>query len=137
MQSASVPQLPGGRQLPTPPTMLTQTCPLGQALRVLDTLFQEGARGPEIVGALASQLERWKKGAARLAEGRTPEEIGRELRVPPFFQGAFLARLRRLPRARLVRLTRSLLECDEAFKSGRLAERPALERVIWTSRGRR
>ena len=104
-----------------------------EALRVLDLLFQEGTRAPEVVAALGGQMERWRRGAARLAEGRTPEEIGLELKVPPFFQAAFFSRLKRTPRPRLEVLAAGLLTCDEAFKSGLLPERLALERFIWSS----
>jgi DNA polymerase-3 subunit delta len=104
-----------------------------ESLRVLDALFEEGARGPEIIAALAGQLERWKKGSARVAQGRTPEEIGLELKVPPFFQRAFFAQLKRLSGVRLQKLTQALLACDEQFKSGQTTERLALERFIWTS----
>ena len=103
----------------------------GEALRVLDALFQEGARGPEIIAALGTQMERWKKGAVRLAQGAKPDEIGLELKIPVFFQGPFFARLKRLPRARLRSLTETLLECDESYKSGRTTERLALEKFIW------
>lgn len=104
-----------------------------EALRVLDTLFREGARGPEIVASLATQIERWTKGVLRLAEGAKPDEIGRELKIPPFFQGPFFARLKNLPMAKLKKLTQSLLNCDENFKSGLATERLALEGFIWTS----
>ena len=104
-----------------------------QALRVLDALFQQGVRAPEVLAALSGQLDRWKKASARLAQGRTPEEIGAELRVPPFFQGPFFARLKRLPAVRLQKLTEQLLSCDEQFKSGQCPERLALESFIWRS----
>ena len=83
--------------------------------------------------ALAGQLERWKKASRRRAQGRTPEEIGAELKVPPFFQGVFFSRLKRLSALRLQNLTEALLACDEQFKSGRCSERLAMESFIWSS----
>jgi DNA polymerase III subunit delta len=104
-----------------------------EALRVLDALFDEGTRAPEIVAALGGQMERWKKASARLAEGRSPEEVGAELKIPSFFQGPFFAKLKKLTKAQLSAYAKGLLTCDEDFKSGRLPERLALERFIWSA----
>ena len=103
------------------------------ALRVLEGLFREGAKGPEVIAALGTQMERWKKGMARLAQGARPDEIGLELRIPAFVQGAFFARLKQLPPGRISKLTQDLLHCDEQFKSGQSTERLALEKFIWQS----
>ena len=104
-----------------------------QALRVTDSLFRQGTRTPEIVAALAGQVERWKKGARQLEAGRALPDIAQDLRVPVFFQESFFARLRKLPMDRLETMTEALLACDESFKSGQAEERLALEKLIWTS----
>ncbi len=104
-----------------------------QALRITDALFRQGTRAPEIIAALAGQLERWKKGARQLEAGRALSEIAQELRVPAFFQDSFFVRLKKLSMPRLERLTEALLDCDESFKSGRIEERLALEKFIWTT----
>ena len=103
-----------------------------QALRLTDSLFRQGTRTPEIVAALAGQLERWKKGARQLQAGRSLPDIAQELRVPVFFQEPFFKRLKTLSMDRLEALTEGLLSCDESFKSGQAEERLALERLIWT-----
>ena len=104
-----------------------------QALRVTEELFREGTRTPEIVAALAGQLERWKRGARLLEAGRALPDIATELRVPQFFQDSFFARLRKLSIERLNAMTEGLLACDESFKSGQAEERLALEKFIWTT----
>ncbi len=104
-----------------------------QALGVLEALFCQGTRAPEIIAALAGQLERWKKGTQQLEAGRTPAEIAQDLRVPSFFQDSFFSRLKRLSMQRLQGLTEALLVCDESFKSGQAQERLALEKLIWTT----
>lgn len=103
-----------------------------QALRVTDALFRQGTRTPEIVAALAGQLERWKKGARQLEAGRALPDIAQDLRVPVFFQENFFARLKKLSMPRLQSLTEALMACDESFKSGQAEERLALEKFIWT-----
>ena len=107
-----------------------------EALRVLHGLFEEGVRAPEIVAGLAGQIERWKRGSMRLSHGLSPEEIGFELRIPSFFQGAFFAKLRNLSPGYLSEISEKLLHCDESFKSGRATERLAVEKFIWTSSAR-
>lgn len=104
-----------------------------EALKVMRGLFEEGARAPEIIASLAGQIERLRKASERLAQGARAEEIGFELRIPPFFQGAFFARLRQLPSGRLADLGKNLLACDESFKSGQATERLALEKFILQS----
>ncbi len=102
------------------------------ALRITDELFRQGSRVPEMVAALAGQLERWKKGARWLEAGRALPEIAQELRVPVFFQESFFVRLKKLSIERLKALTEGLLICDESFKSGQVEERLALEKFIWS-----
>ena len=104
-----------------------------QALIVLDAVFCHGMRAPEIVAALAGQLERWKKGICQLQAGRAPAEIARDLRVPLFFQDSFFSRVKKLSLQRIQKLTEAILVCDESVKSGQLQERLALEKLIWTT----
>ncbi len=104
----------------------------GDALRLIDGLYRSGSRAPEIVAALAGQLERYKKASALLASGRTPVEIGEEMRLPRVFQAAFFQRLKKATQARLGTIQRSLLECDAAFKTGRAEERTSVERFVLT-----
>ena len=108
-------------------------CRTDQALRVTDALFRHGTRAPEIIAALAGQLERWKKGARQLEAGRALSEIAQDLRVPAFFQDSFFTRLKKLSMERLQKLSEALLVCDESFKSGQMEERLALEKLIWTT----
>jgi DNA polymerase-3 subunit delta len=101
-----------------------------EALRLIDGLYRSGSRAPEIVAALAGQLERYKKASALLASGRPPSDIGEEMRVPRVFQVAFFQRLKKAPKDRLRTLQKALLECDESFKTGRAEERISVERFV-------
>ena len=103
-----------------------------EALRLIDGLYRSGSRAPEIVAALAGQLERYKKASMLMASGRSLTEIGEEMRLPRMFQAAFFQRLKKAPKDRLGIIQRSLLECDESFKTGRAEERASIERFVLT-----
>jgi DNA polymerase-3 subunit delta len=101
-----------------------------EALGLVDGLYRSGSRAPEIVAALAGQLERCRKARAALEAGRSMLEVGEEMRVPRFFQAAFFQRLKNLSDRRLAELQKGLLDCDESFKTGRAEERVSVERFI-------
>jgi len=67
---------------------------LEKALIALEQLRREGMKSPEIIGALASQLERLKRGSELLAKGHSAQEIGMRMGVNPFFQDKFMTQLR-------------------------------------------
>ena len=104
-----------------------------EALIVMDGLYRSGARAPEIVGALAGQLERFKKALAMVSLGRPQAQIAEEMKVPRFFQAQFFQRLKGLSETRLRRMQKALLECDESFKTGRAQERVSIERFVLTT----
>jgi len=101
-----------------------------EALVVMDGLFRSGARAPEIVGALAGQLERFKKARTMVSVGRPESQIAEEMRVPRFVQAQFFQRLKGLSESRLRRMQKALLDCDESFKTGRAQERVSVERFV-------
>jgi DNA polymerase-3 subunit delta len=101
-----------------------------EALRALDGLYRSGAKGPEIVSAIASQLERYKKGLASLSSGRPPDEIAEQMRVPRPYRAAFFQSLRRASDGKLRKIQKELLACDTSFKTGLAGERLAIEKFI-------
>ena len=103
-----------------------------KALAVLDGLLGEGMKSMEILGALTSQLERFKRGSDLLAKGHSHQEIGTRLGLHPYFQEKFMAQLKRLPLSRLEAILKKLLLCDEEIKTSRLSERLAVERFLLT-----
>lgn len=106
------------------------------AVRLLEGLFREGTRSAEIIGALAGQLDRLKKCRWLLQQNRPSAVIGAELGVPPSRQSEFFALSKKASEPFLRDFSKRLLRCDEEIKTGRLAERLALERFILESVGK-
>lgn len=104
-----------------------------EALKTMERLYEEGVRAPEIIAAFTGQLERYDKAVKALALGRRAEEVSEELRVPVFIQPVFWATVRRLSEDKIKKLARSLLACDESFKTGQADEKRAIEKFILTS----
>lgn len=112
---------------------LTETLVEGKVpacLSIADGLFREGVKAFEIVAVMAGQIERFRKGARLLADGVPPPRVAETLGVPAFFSEKFLRQAGRLSEPAYANLTRGLLECDEAIKSGRVADRPAFDRFL-------
>jgi DNA polymerase III delta subunit len=101
-----------------------------EALKTLEGLYRSGAEGPVIVGAVAGQIERYRKALSSVAAGRTPLQAAEELRVPRPFQADFARRLSNLTGEKLKRYRKQLLACDTAFKTGAAGERVSIERFI-------
>ena len=100
------------------------------ALEMLETLLKDGARIYEIVGAFSGQLERLGRVRALMEEGFPQETIAEELRIHPFFAGKIFKQAERISKARLQKILKHLLTCDEAVKTGQLGERLALQHFI-------
>lgn len=100
------------------------------AFRVLTDLWKEGVKAPEIVGALSSQLERLRQVKALRNRGMGPEPIAAELKIHPFAAKMTAQQADRVPENTLVRWLATLLECDEALKTGKLEARLALEHFV-------
>jgi DNA polymerase-3 subunit delta len=103
----------------------------GEALAILERLFDQGEEPLRILGAFSMQLRRLAQ-AGRLAQQGTPlraalEQVG----VPPYgLQGAE-QQLRHLGRGRANRLYDWLLEVDVGLKGGSpLPPRTLLERFV-------
>lgn len=104
-----------------------------EALSVVDGLYRSGARTPEIVGALAGQLDRYRKALALASTGLPQAAIADQLRLPAFpafVRPQFFERLKGVSEAKLGRLQKALLSCDESFKTGRAGDRISVERFV-------
>jgi DNA polymerase III subunit delta len=103
----------------------------GQALTILDRLFEQGEEPMRILGAFSMQLRRLAQ-AGRLAQqglslGAALERAG----VPPFAVRNAEQQLRHIGRRRANRLYDWLLEVDFGMKGGSpLPERTLLERLV-------
>ena len=100
------------------------------SLETLSSLLKEGTRGFEIVGALAGQFERLRAVGVLVRQGRSAHEIASELRVHPYYLEKILRQAGATPTDDGARRLGSLLECDLSIKTGRLGEKPALERLL-------
>lgn len=107
------------------------------ALRILSDLRREGARAPEIVGALSSQLEKLRQVKSLRMRGLGAEQIAAEMKLHPFFVRKTVEQADRVPAGTLDGLLQALLDCDESLKTGKLGERLALERFALGALGER
>ncbi|MBI4352738.1 MAG: DNA polymerase III subunit delta [Candidatus Omnitrophica bacterium] len=100
------------------------------ALTRVEALLRDGTRAPEILAVLTHQCERLARAEALLKEGRAPGEIGTELKVHPFFLDKFLQQARGAEERWIRGAFERLLVCDEAIKTGKLAEDLAMEMAV-------
>ncbi len=100
------------------------------ALEKTEQLMNEGVRAPEIIGVLAGQFERMKQAADMLERGASPAEVASAMRVHSFFQAKFFLQLKKISKRGVQQAQKRLLDCDTAFKQGRLGEKIALEKFI-------
>jgi len=107
-----------------------------QALKGLANLFSSGTRAPEIIAVIAGQLDRMLRFRERLEAGEAAVDIANQLKIHPYYQRKFFDQAATTSTGELKENLGRLLECDEAIKSGRLREGPALERFVlgWAAR---
>ena len=98
-----------------------------RALEALEGLLREGIKPLEILGTLASQLEKLKKAAEFLKKGHSVQETGVRFGVHPFYQEKFATQAHSLSQARAEALLKKILSHDEMIKTGRLEERLSVE----------
>ncbi len=96
-------------------------------VRRVRNLLADGARAYEIIGALAMGAERLKKIRECLDRQMNTQQIALELKIPAFFLDQAVRQARAVTMADAKRLLESLLETDEALKTGALDEVRALE----------
>ncbi len=99
----------------------------GRALAILDSLLASGEEPLAILGALARQVRTLWQVREWRRQGKSPEEIGRLLRRPPFAVEALVARAARVS---ALSLTRALARCWEAEWRMKSGARPLPELTI-------
>jgi DNA polymerase-3 subunit delta len=103
----------------------------GEALAVLDRLFEQGEEPMRILGAFSMQLRRLAQATRLSGQGQPLTAALERAGVPPFALKGAEAQLRQLGRRRAERLYDWLLEVDQGLKGGSaLPPRTLLERFV-------
>ncbi|MCD6405256.1 MAG: hypothetical protein J7M19_05485 [Planctomycetes bacterium] len=92
---------------------------------------------PFLLAGLAASFRRYLQAARVVASGGSPREAASSLRVPGFFQDAFVRRLERWTPATLQALLDRALQCDGEVKTGAVSDRIALETFVSDACARR
>jgi DNA polymerase-3 subunit delta len=103
----------------------------GEALQILDRLFEQGEEPMRVLGAFSMQLRRLAQAARLTQQGQSLAAALDRAGVPPFAVKGCEQQIRHLGRRRLDRLYDWLLELDQGLKGG--SELPAqtlLERFV-------
>jgi DNA polymerase-3 subunit delta len=101
-----------------------------RALTALSDLLREGCNVSRIIGTLASQLERIWKAKEMLQEGRTDDDVCKELRIPTWRKGAFVGTASRSRRESLRKARASLVNAELRARSAKLDDRIIAELLI-------
>jgi len=103
----------------------------GEALRILDRLFDQGEEPLRILGAFSAQLRRLAQVARLHEQGQPLPAAMNEAGVLPFAQKSTEQQLRHLGRGRVDQLYNWLVETDLGLKgSSQLPPRTLLERLV-------
>jgi DNA polymerase-3 subunit delta len=103
----------------------------GEALEILDRLFDQGEDALRVLGAFSMQLRRLAQAYRLTQQGRTLAAALADAGVPPFAVRGAEQQLRHLGRRRADRLYDWLLETDLGLKgSSALPPRTQLERLV-------
>lgn len=103
----------------------------GDALNMLERLFDQGEDPIRVLGAFSHQLRRLAQAAQLVSQGMPLGMALDELQVPPFARQGVEQQLRHLGRERIERLYDWLLQLDLGMKGGSaLSPRLQLERFV-------
>jgi DNA polymerase-3 subunit delta len=103
----------------------------GEALQILDRLFEQGEEPLRILGAFSMQLRRLAQAARLTQQGQSLPGALERAGVPPFAVKGCEQQLRHLGRRRADRLYDWLLEVDQGLKGGsELPARTLLDRFV-------
>jgi DNA polymerase III subunit delta len=103
----------------------------GEALAMLDRLFEQGEDPVRVLGAFSYQLRRLAQAARLCQNGRSLAAAFDQLEIPPFARQGLERQLRHLSRRRTEQLYPWLLEADLGLKGGsQLPPRTLLERLL-------
>ncbi len=100
------------------------------SMELLTTLFKDGNKSYEMMGALVSQFERLRRAAVLLREGVSQERVAAELKIHSFYLEKTIQQARNLSDSKIDFMLNELLRCDEAIKTGGLGEERAMERLV-------
>lgn len=103
----------------------------GEAMGILESLFDQGEEPIRMLGAFSMQLRRLAQAARLMQVGRPFSTAADQVGIPPFARQGCERQLRRLGRPKTDRLFDWLLEADLGMKgSSQLPPRTLLERLV-------
>jgi DNA polymerase-3 subunit delta len=104
---------------------------LSRCLKILRVFCEiEGIAEQEIMGLLNWHFKRVWQAADLLSEGKSPQEIGKEIRIPRFFLNDFLRHVKRYAPEKLRAVFQDLFRLDRQIKSGQTEPLPGVEAFI-------
>lgn len=101
-----------------------------RAIGILTALFKEGKETLQILGMILWHLRRIDKAKRMIESGRTKSDLGRALKINPYFLGNFFRQLDCFSAEDLRVAFRILLETDSDIKSGRIKPNLSLELAV-------
>ncbi len=102
-----------------------------EALRVLRQLLAQGEEPLHLLALLQAHYRRLLLAQELLAQGASPQELSRELRLPRRALARVVAQARAHPLPRLRAVYRRLVETDAAIKRGKMGGELALESLLF------
>ena len=103
---------------------------LAAALKLVNGLWNEGARAQEVLGVLIGQWDRLRKVSVYAGQRRPGEFIASALKIHPYFLNQWLRQAERVSSGEYVRVFGELLDCDRAVKTGQINDRFAVEQLL-------
>lgn len=100
------------------------------ALKTLRDLLDDGVEPVLLIGLIAGTYRRMALAKELLSRGASPAEIFREVRMPPFKQGAYLSILHRTDSGAVTRRIRRVAEADLAIKTSKATPRMQVEMLV-------
>ena len=106
------------------------------ALLTLRDLLDDGVEPVLLIGLIAGTYRRMAMARELLAQGASPAEIFREVRMPSFKQTAYLSMLRGSDSATMARKIQRVAEADLAIKTSKGTPRMQVEMLVCELMGR-
>ena len=100
------------------------------ALQILDAMLEARQQPIPIVAMIGRHLRRLWQAADALRDGQTEDDIGKLLRVHPYFLRDFVRQARSFRDADFARLLDRIYETDRSLKSSRVAPELHLHRLV-------
>lgn len=101
-----------------------------RAIGILTTLLREGKETLQILGMIIWHLRRIDKAKQMIESGKTNSDLGRALKINPYFLGNFIKQVKCFSTGDLKEAFRILLEADSNIKSGRIKPNLSLELAV-------